>query len=157
VRKIIEGASRFSAADAFAMLYRLRELAHDIALLWETIDVLVLPTVGRPYRVADLEADPVGPNFNNGAYTNFANPLDLAALAVPNGFHPSGVPMGITLNAPAFSEDYLVGLGARFQAARVQSLGAMDVPVPPYSAAAARSPASKAMPSASNSSISASA
>lgn len=124
VRMIIEGASRFSGVDTFDMQYGVQKLKHQIQPLWDRIDVLVLPTVGRPYTVADLEADPVGPNFNNGTYTNFSNPLDLAALAVPNGFHSVGVPMGITLNGPAFSEDYLVGLGTRFQAARVTTLGA---------------------------------
>lgn len=130
VRRIIEGAARFSAADAFKMLYRLRELCHQVAPLWEAIDVLVLPTVGPPYTIAELEADPFGPNFRNGTYTNFSNLLDMAALAVPNGFHPVGVPVGITLNGPAFSEAYLVALGSRFQAARVQSLGATDASVP---------------------------
>lgn len=134
VRAIIEGASRFSAADAFQMFYRLRELRREIANLWAQIDVLVLPTVGRPYRIADLEADPVGPNFNNGTYTNFANPLDVAVLAIPNGVHPDGVPMGITLNGPAFSEATLIGLGERFWAARASALGATNTPVPPIGA-----------------------
>lgn len=130
VRKIIEGAARFSGVDTFDMLYDIERLKHRIRPLWDEIDVMVLPTVGHPYTVADLEADPVGPNFNNGTYTNFANPLDLAALAVPNGVHSVGVPMGITLNGPAFSEDYLVGLGALFQAARVPTLGATGIALP---------------------------
>ena len=130
VRKIVLDASRFSATDAFAMTYRLKELHRDVAPLWERIDVLLLPTVGRPYTIADLQADPVGPNFNNGYYTNFANPLDLAAIALPNGVHPAGVPMGITLNGPAFSEDYLVGLGTEFQKSRGQTLGATGAAIP---------------------------
>lgn len=43
------------------------------------------------------EDDPLGPNFRNGTYTNFANPLGLFGLAIPIGKTSAGVPWGITL------------------------------------------------------------
>lgn len=49
---------------------------------------------------------------------------DLAAIAVPNGFLPSGVPMGMSLLGPAFSEPLLVPLATILHRLRVSILGA---------------------------------
>jgi Asp-tRNA(Asn)/Glu-tRNA(Gln) amidotransferase A subunit family amidase len=63
-------------------------------------------------------------NANLGYYTNFVNLLDLAAIAVPNGFQSNGVPTGITLVSQPFTEAALVQLGTMFQKQRVETLGA---------------------------------
>ena len=47
-------------------------------------------------------------NLVLGRYTQFANLLDLAAVAVPAGTTPDGRPVGVTLLGPAFSEDRLL-------------------------------------------------
>ena len=67
---------------------------------WRALDVLLLPTTGTIYTIAEVEANPVQLNTNLGYYTNFVNLLDLCAWAVPNGFLKNGLPMGITLMAP---------------------------------------------------------
>ena len=54
--------------------------------------VMLLPTAGTTYKIARVLADPVALNSNLGAYTNFVNLMDLAALAVPAGFRPTGFP-----------------------------------------------------------------
>jgi allophanate hydrolase len=46
----------------------------------------------------------VARNLVLGRYTQFANLLDLAALAVPTGTTPDERPVGVTLLGPAFSE-----------------------------------------------------
>lgn len=125
VRSLILGACGISAAETFKMQYRLEALKRETAKLWREIDVLLVPTVGRPYTIAEIKADPFGPNFNNGYYTNFVNPLDLAACAIPNGFHLSGVPSGVTFIAPAHSEAFLCALGDRFRKLRTNRLGAL--------------------------------
>ena len=51
------------------------------------------PSRGRA-RVADLAADPIGPNCELGTYTNFVNLLDLCALAVPGRFRGGRLPVG---------------------------------------------------------------
>jgi allophanate hydrolase len=43
------------------------------------------------------------------------NLLDLSAVAVPAGFQSNGLPFGVTLCAPAFSDAMLLELGARVQ------------------------------------------
>ncbi|TFZ57730.1 allophanate hydrolase [Methylorubrum sp. Q1] len=129
-RAIIGAATRHSAADAFAGLYRLAELRRATEAVWRGIDVLVVPTYPRPRRVAELEADPVGPNSELGTYTNFVNLLDLCALAVPGRFRTDGFPSGVTLIAPRGADGLIAELGARLHAAAGGTLGASGVPIP---------------------------
>jgi len=86
VRKIISGAERFNAVDAFESEYRLRELRRAAEPQWEAMDVLLLPTTGTTYTHEQIAADPIQLNTNLGFYTNFVNLMDLAAVAVPAGF-----------------------------------------------------------------------
>src|ERR1700733_3096198 len=81
-RQIIEAGARPSAADAFRAQYRLQELRRIASQVWRRIDVLLTPTAGTTYRIAEVEADPVRLNTQLGIYTNFMNLLDLAAVAV---------------------------------------------------------------------------
>ncbi|WBU31223.1 allophanate hydrolase [Rhodopseudomonas palustris] len=129
-RKIIGSASAFSAADAFGGLYRLAELRHAADAIWSSVDVLMVPTYPRPRTMADLEADPIGPNSELGTYTNFVNLLDLCALAVPGRFRDDGFPSGVTLIAPAGHDDLLAVLGGRLHAASDVTLGASSTKVP---------------------------
>ena len=46
---------------------------------------MAVPTMPRPYTVAEVEADPIRLNSRLGTYTNFVNLLDLAAIACPRG------------------------------------------------------------------------
>jgi allophanate hydrolase/aspartyl-tRNA(Asn)/glutamyl-tRNA(Gln) amidotransferase subunit A len=123
-RQIILGGEAISGAETFTMLSRLKALARETGTLWSEIDLMMVPTVGRAYTIAEVLADPLQPNFNLGYYTNFVNPLDLSALAVPNGFLSSGVPGGVTFIAPAIAERRLAALGAAFHGCRVECLGA---------------------------------
>lgn len=123
-RDIILKAKDISAADVFAGLYALAALKRKIEPLWDQIDVLLVPTTGTAYCIAEINADPIVLNANLGYYTNFVNLLDLAAIAVPNGFQSNSVPTGITLVSQPFTEAALVQLGTMFQKQRVETLGA---------------------------------
>jgi allophanate hydrolase len=114
VRGIIEGARRYSAADAFDAEYRLRELHRATESQWEQMDVLVLPTTGTIYTHDAVAAEPVRMNTNLGYYTNFVNLLDLAAVAIPAGLRPNGLPFGISLIGRAFSDEALLTVANRF-------------------------------------------
>ena len=126
--RITKGADRYSAADAFAGLYRLAELRRATETLWTDVDVLMVPTYPKPMTRAALEADPIGPNSALGTYTNFVNLLDLCALAVPGPFRSDGFPSGVTLIAPAGQDARLAALGARLHAAALTPLGATGAP-----------------------------
>ncbi|MEM8571472.1 MAG: amidase family protein [Pseudomonadota bacterium] len=97
VGPMIQSSRTFSAADAYRGLYKVADTRAATAEFWTKHDVLVTPTVGALVTRAMVEADPLGPNFLNGTFTNFANPLGLFGLAVPFGVTAKGVPWGITL------------------------------------------------------------
>jgi allophanate hydrolase len=128
-RQIIEGGARPSAVDAFRAQYRLQELRRVCEQAWAQIDVLLTPTAGTIYRIDEIEADPVRLNSQLGLYTNFVNLLDLAAVAVPAGFTPAGLPFGVTLVGPAWSDFELLRLAARLQRCGPARLGALPLPL----------------------------
>lgn len=114
VRTIIGGASKLSAVDAFRGMYRLEELREQVEKEWAGFDVLALPTTGTIYTIEQVQADPIRLNSNLGFYTNFVNLLDLAAVAVPAGMRPNGLPFGISLIGRASTDDALLELAANY-------------------------------------------
>ena len=114
VRNIILGGRKYSATDVFRSMYRLEELRRKAEEQWPLMDVLFLPTTGTTYTLAEVEADPVRLNTNLGIYTNFVNLMDLAAVAVPAGFRTQGMPFGVSIIGPAFSDAALLDLADRF-------------------------------------------
>jgi allophanate hydrolase len=130
-REITAGGARYSAVDAFEAAYRLQELKQRAAAEFDAIDVMLVPTAPTLYTIAEVEADPVRLNSNLGAYTNFVNLLDLAAIAVPAGMRKDGLPSGITLIAPACSEPLLCAFGDRLHRMSNVRLGATSFGMPP--------------------------
>ena len=114
VRAILDGASRFSAVDAFHGRYALESLRRRTEATWADCDALLLPTTPTTYTVTAMRADPIRLNSRLGHYTNFANLLGLAAIAVPAGFTPAGLPFGVTLVGLGSSDDALAPLADRF-------------------------------------------
>ncbi|RWX13893.1 allophanate hydrolase [Rhizobium hidalgonense] len=108
VRTIIEGAKAYDAVAAFEGRYKLEALRQQTGKEWEKADILMLPTSPTTYTVEEMMADPIVKNGQFGRYTNFANLLDCAAIAVPAGFDANGhLPAGVTLVGPAFTDDAL--------------------------------------------------
>ena len=116
-RSIIARGREVSGIDTFAGLYRLQALRREAGAIFGEVDGLVVPTVPTIWTLDQVAEDPIGRNSALGRYTNFVNLLDLAALAVPAGFRPDGLPFGVTLIGPAFAERPLLDLGARLHAA----------------------------------------
>ena len=114
-RGILAGAARFSAVDAFRGFYRLQELKRRTARVWAEVEALAVPSVPNFPTLAELQADPLGPNARLGAYTNFVNLLDLAAIAVPGPARPDGLPGGATFIGPRGGGAALAALGAWFE------------------------------------------
>jgi allophanate hydrolase len=135
-RQIIGGADRFTAVDAFNGLYRLAALRAASEPVWRDIDCLLLPTAGTIYRLDEIAREPIALNSNLGYYTNFVNLLDLAAIAVPNGFDRNGLPAGITLVAPAWHDPLIAAIAARFHRAGGLTMGVTGAALPPPAAAA---------------------
>ncbi len=129
-RRIVEAGATVSGADVFGDLSRLAEIRGRTAGVWDAIDLLMVPTTGTIYRIAEIEADPVALNARLGRYTNFVNLLDLAAIAIPAGFRRNGLPFGTTLVAPAFHDPLLAAIGGALHQAAALPLGATGHALP---------------------------
>jgi allophanate hydrolase len=123
VGAIIRGAGKYSAVDAFEAAYALKTLEKQCEAAWERVDFLALPTAATQYTIEQVQAAPVELNTNLGYYTNFVNLLDLAAVAVPAGFKPNGLPFGISLIGRAFSDEGLLQMGDRAHRKLASTLG----------------------------------
>ncbi|KAI5201922.1 Isochorismatase hydrolase [Aureobasidium subglaciale] len=71
------------------------------ALIFEEIDVLLVPTTTCHPTVAEMESDPITLNAKLGEFTHFANVLDLCGIAVPASCYEENaaepLPFGVTL------------------------------------------------------------
>ncbi len=109
VAHIVLASKKYSAPEAYAASYRLAAIRQATATVWKQFDAMLLPTAPTTYTIEEVQQDPVRLNANLGYYTNFVNLLDLSAVAIPAGFTNAGLPFGVTLIAPAFSEAMLLG------------------------------------------------
>jgi allophanate hydrolase len=124
VREVVEPGTSIGAVELWNGIYRLADLKRHADQLWDAVDLLAFPTTGTTYRVAELLAAPIALNSNLGAYTNFVNLLDMAALAVPAGVRSNGTGFGITLIGPADSDHSLLDIADTY-------LAAADLAAPP--------------------------
>lgn len=123
-RAIIEPAVSRSAVEAFEAQYRLQALKREADRAFSAVDFIMTPTAGTIPTIAAIDADPIEQNGRLGRYTNFMNLLDYAAVAVPAGFRGNGLPFGVTLFGPAFTDTALLQYGHRLQVAQALPLGA---------------------------------
>lgn len=130
VRSIIGAGRPYSAADLVAAQTRLAALAQQAEPLWRGLDLMVVPTAPTHPTIEAMRADPVALNRQLGAYTNFVNLLDYAALSVPSSFRPDGLPFGITLIGRCGSDWQLAELGQRYHHATGLTQGATGRPLP---------------------------
>jgi allophanate hydrolase len=129
-RRIVGAAAGFGAAELFKAQYRLKALRRAADGLLAGIDALAVPTTPVSPTLAELSADPIGPNSRCGTWTNFVNLLDMAAIAVPGPFRSDGRAAGLTFIGPAGSDGRLAGLAQAFHRAARVSMGATGRPLP---------------------------
>jgi allophanate hydrolase len=114
VRRVVRAGRDVTGEQTFRGLHRLAELRAATAPLWQRADALLLPVTPDHPTLDDVAADPIGVNTRLGTYTNFVNLLDLCAVAVPGPARPDGLPFGAQLIAPAFADEPLLRLAARW-------------------------------------------
>ncbi len=139
-RRILEAGLTRRTVDAFDAFHALAEARRTAARLFRDYDALLLPTAPDCPTLAALAADPIGPNSRLGTFTNFVNLCDLAAWAVPAGIGADGLPVGVTLIGPAWSEGRLAALADRLHRANAATVGATAQPLPPPRPASAIQP-----------------
>jgi allophanate hydrolase len=96
-RKIILGARRYTATDAFRAFKQTQDLVAVCVETLRQVHLMVTPTVPTHFRVEDDQKDPMSVNDKLGIYSRFVNFLGSPVLAVPVGFRADGLPLGVSL------------------------------------------------------------
>ncbi|MFC5220345.1 allophanate hydrolase [Streptomyces coerulescens] len=112
VASIILAGREKTAVDWAVDTARLATLGAAARAVLDGCAALLTPTTTWHPTLGEVAADPVGANARMGRFTNFANLLDYASLAVPAGF-VNGLPFGVMLTGPAFSDRVLTALAER--------------------------------------------
>lgn len=120
VARIILDGAKPTAARYFADRERLDLLAARADAALAGADALLTPTTTAHPAIAEALADPEL-SARLGRFTNFANLLDMASLAVPAGT-AGGLPFGVMLSGPAGSDDVLAQIAALLDAVPVELL-----------------------------------
>jgi aspartyl-tRNA(Asn)/glutamyl-tRNA(Gln) amidotransferase subunit A len=117
-RRIMTGTYVLSAGyyDAYYLkAQRVRQLiADDFSRAFANVDVIFGPTTPTvAFGLGDKTSDPVT-MYLNDIYTIGANLAGLPAMSIPCGF-VQGLPVGLQLIGPAFSEAKLLNVAHRYQ------------------------------------------
>ncbi|MER5177935.1 allophanate hydrolase [Streptomyces sp. NPDC002896] len=124
VAGIITRARDIPAHRLYADQERLAALHTKAQASLGDTDALLLPTTPGHPTLAEVAADPLGANARLGRFTNSTNLFDLAAVAVPAG-EVSGLPFGVMLIGPAFTDERLARIARLLTPpARVAVVGA---------------------------------
>jgi len=132
-RAILAGGLDRTAADAFNAFHLQAQVRRQAEALFAGYDVLLVPTAPFCPTLAELDADPIGPNSRLGTYTNWVNLCGLCAIAVPAGMGPDG-PAGVTVIGPAWAEGRIAALADALHRAAAGTVGATAAPLPPPAA-----------------------
>jgi len=120
VAAIIRAGAAPTAADLFRDQETLERLGAEGLAIFDSCDALLTPTTTGHPTLAAVAADPIAANSRLGRYTNYANLLGLASIAVPAGTVKPGLPFGVMFTGPGDSDAALAELAARFAAPPVQ-------------------------------------
>jgi aspartyl-tRNA(Asn)/glutamyl-tRNA(Gln) amidotransferase subunit A len=94
-----------------------RLIARDFASAFERCDVIFGPTAPTTaFAIGEKTADPVQ-MYLNDIFTIPAPLAGLPGLSVPCGFDGKGLPVGLQMMGPHFSEARLLGIAQRYQQA----------------------------------------
>ena len=129
-RAILEGGLDRRTVDAFDAFHALALARREAASLFARCEALLVPTTLSCPTLAEVAADPLGVNARLGTWTNFVNLCDLAAIAVPAGLGEDGLPFGVTLVGPAWSEGRLAALADHVHRALTRTVGATGAALP---------------------------
>ena len=124
---VVGHGADLSAVDYFDGAYKLAAYKRQAEHIFSEIDALLLPTVGTHYSLAEVAAEPVQRNSDNGVYTNFVNLLDMSAIALPAGLTNQSLPFGITFIADALADQQLFQLAYQFLSKQPRAIGALGV------------------------------
>ncbi|MDF7800222.1 allophanate hydrolase [Pontiellaceae bacterium B1224] len=129
-RTIILSGLQIPAPEVFNAMYKLQAFKRIADKIMNSVDMIVTPTAGTCYTIAEVNADPIQLNTNLGFYTNYMNLLDYCAVAVPTAM-TSALPFGVTLVSFAGHDLKLLQLADRLHQVSRLSVGkTKDRPMP---------------------------
>ncbi|MFD1382080.1 allophanate hydrolase [Rhodanobacter aciditrophus] len=131
VREIIAPGGKPPATSLFKAQYRIKALQQVCLAQMSEVDCLLTPTAGRHFTIDEMLEEPIKRNSELGYYTNFMNLIDLASVAVPTQFTHAGMPFGVTLVGPTFSDRMLLSIANRIQQTFPLPKGALAYPARP--------------------------
>jgi len=114
VAGIIARAGEQVGVDVYRAEHAAAEARRAVAGVFAHVDVLALPTTLATVTLDEVRDDPVGRNQFLGTLTTFVNLADLACVTVPMA---PGIPGGLQLIGPAWSDDDLAALGGGYEQA----------------------------------------
>jgi len=149
-RRALQNGASAKAADYIQGRWRLELLRRTIDDAFKNVDLVVLPTRRRTPRTVDAsikreETDvPRNPELEN---TGTFNVYGIPAISIPCGFTSKGLPVGLMIAGPRFSEGRVLALAHAFEQAtdfhtRKPPIRP-DTPVPPLATTDEEAPASK--------------
>jgi aspartyl-tRNA(Asn)/glutamyl-tRNA(Gln) amidotransferase subunit A len=119
-RRALQGGANLKAGEYVRARWRLELLRRTIDDAFKDVDVVVLPTRRHTPRTVDAsikreETDtPRNPELENtGAFNIYGIP----AISVPCGFTSKGLPVGLMIAGPRFSEGRVLALAHAFEQA----------------------------------------
>lgn len=127
IRRIMIGTYVLSAGyyDAYYLkAQKIRTLiAQDFDRAFAQVDVILTPTTpGGAFAIDEKPTDPVT-MYLNDIFTVTTNLADLPGISIPAGFDQEGLPLGLQLIGPKFSEQRLFNTGLAIE----ESAGFMDL------------------------------
>jgi len=140
-RRALQGGANAKAAEYVRGSWRLALLRRTIDDAFKNVDLVVLPTRRRSPRTVDAaikreETDvPRNPELENtGAFNIYGIP----AISIPCGFTSKGLPVGLMIAGPRFSEGRVLALAHAFEQStdfhtKNPPIGP-ETPVPPLAA-----------------------
>jgi amidase len=122
---LVEMGRRLDSAHYLKSLQALQRASRQMASAFETIDVLLTPTLGElppPLGTFDSPADnPLHGLFRSASFVPFTPPFNISgqpAVSLPLYWTDAGLPVGVQLAARLGEEETLISLSAQLEEAR---------------------------------------
>jgi allophanate hydrolase len=104
VGQIIAAAGRIPAHALARDRGRLEVLRRRANAVWGAADAVVVPTAPFHPTVAEVAAEPLAVNASLGRFSNGCNLVGWCAAAVPAGERSDGLPFGVSVLGPAWTD-----------------------------------------------------
>jgi aspartyl-tRNA(Asn)/glutamyl-tRNA(Gln) amidotransferase subunit A len=113
VRPRIGSGRGISARDYLRALSERDTAKREFAAVLAYVDALLTPTT----QTAAIPIDQVDQASTPAHFTRFVNALELCALALPNGFTATGLPLSLQIVCRGYDEATALRIGCAYQQA----------------------------------------